>query len=162
MMIRVNSMRFQSILNNYNEILSDLDEDYSLFIRMNEDDKFFKQVSNSFRNNIKEMYTIFKDYIAFFLSTVGVAVTENKLRKYITDSNRLELIPDNFRDFYLNTLDIRYLFSRQYKKVNTKKLISICQENKGLLYEFKRFIESKIDELIKDNKMDLLSLFDEY
>ena len=35
------------------------------------------------RNNMKEMYTIFEDYLAFSLSSVGVAVTDNKLREYI-------------------------------------------------------------------------------
>ena len=161
MMIRINSMRFQSIVNNYNEILNDLDEDYSLFISMNENDKFFKQVSNSFRNNIKEMYTIFEDYIAFSLSTVGVAVTENKLRRYIEDASRLKLIPEDFRDFYLNTLDVRNSFSHQYKKLNTKKLIKMYRDNRNLLYALKKFMESRVEQLIRNNRIDLLSLLDE-
>ena len=83
MMIRINSMRFQNIVNNYIEILNDLEEDCCLYDTLKEGDKFYKQVSNSFRNNMKEMYTIFEDYLAFSLSSVGVAVTDNKLREYI-------------------------------------------------------------------------------
>ena len=55
MMIRINSMRFQNIVNNYIEILNDLEEDCCLYDTLKEDDKFYKQVSNSFRNNMKEM-----------------------------------------------------------------------------------------------------------
>lgn len=73
-MIRINSMRLQNIVNNYIEILSDLEEDSSLYETLNENNKYYKQVSNSFRNNMKEMYTIFENYLAFSLSLVGVAV----------------------------------------------------------------------------------------
>lgn len=53
MMIRINSMRFQNIVNSYIEILNDLEEDCCLYDTLKEDDKFYKQVSNSFRNNMK-------------------------------------------------------------------------------------------------------------
>lgn len=41
-MMMVNSMRLQNIINNYKEILINLEEDSSLFISMNEEDKFSK------------------------------------------------------------------------------------------------------------------------
>ena len=66
---------------------------------MNENDKYYKQVSNSFRNNMKEMYTIFEDYIAFSLSGVGIAVTDNRLRDYIFNAYKLNIIPEDFYEF---------------------------------------------------------------
>ena len=42
MMIRINSMRFQNIVNNYIEILSDLEEDCCLYDTLKENDKFYK------------------------------------------------------------------------------------------------------------------------
>lgn len=91
MMIRINSMRFQNIVNNYIEILNDLEEDCCLYDTLKEDDKFYKQVSNSFRNNMKEMYT----------------------------------------------------------------------NNKSILENFKLFMEKRLKDNIKNNRRDLLSLYDE-
>ena len=56
MMICINSMRFQNIVNNYIEILNDLEEDCCLYDTLKESDKFYKQVSNSFRQcgNLRE------------------------------------------------------------------------------------------------------------
>ena len=125
MMIRINSMRFQNIVNNYIEILNDLEEDYYLYDTLKEDDKFYKQVSNSFRNNMKEMYTIFEDYLAFSLSSVGVAVTDKKLRDYILNAFELKIIPEDFYEFYNKTLNIRNTFAHQYKKPTTKELIKL-------------------------------------
>ena len=115
MMIRINSMRFQNIVNNYIEILNDLEEDCCLYDTLKEDDKFYKQVSNSFRNNMKEMYTIFEDYLAFSLSSVGVAVTDNKLREYILNAYKLKIILGDFYEFYNKTLNIRNTFDHLSK-----------------------------------------------
>lgn len=161
MMMRVNSMRLQNIVNNYKEILSDLDEDSSLFMTMNEDDRYYKQVSNSFRNNMKEMYTVFEDYLAFSLSVVGIAVTENKLRNYILNAYKLNIIPENFYDFYDKTLNIRNTFSHQYKKPSTKELVRLYNDNKIILEEFRGFLDLRLKNFIENNRKDLLSLYDE-
>lgn len=160
-MMRVNSMRLQSIVNNYIEVLSDLDEDSSFYSNMDEDDKYYKQVSNSFRNNMKEMYTIFEDYIAFSLSVVGVAVTENRLREYILKSYKLKIIPENIYNYYDKTLNIRNTFSHQYKKPSTKQLVKLYLDNKDILEEFKEYMKARLEDYIKNNRKDLLSLYDE-
>lgn len=160
-MMRVNSMRLQSIVNNYIEVLSDLDEDSSFYSNMDEDDKYYKQVSNSFRNNMKEMYTIFEDYIAFSLSVVGVAVTENRLREYILKSYKLKIIPENIYNYYDKTLNIRNTFSHQYKKHSTKQLVKLYLDNKDILEEFKEYMKARLEDYIKNNRKDLLSLYDE-
>lgn len=161
MMMRVNSMRLQNIVNNYKEILSDLDEDSSLFISMNEDHRYYKQVSNSFRNNMKEMYTVFEDYLAFSLSVVGIAVTENKLINYILNAYNLKIIPENFYNFYDRTLNIRNTFSHQYKKTSTKELVRLYNDNKNILQEFRDFLDLRLKNFIENNRKDLLSLYDE-
>ena len=158
MMIRINSMRFQNIVNNYIEILNDLEEDCCLYDTLKEDDKFYKQVSNSFRNNMKEMYTIFEDYLAFSLSSVGVAVTDNKLREYILNAYKLKIIPEDFYEFYNKTLNIRNTFAHQYKKPTTKEFY---KNNKSILENFKLFMEKRLKDNIKNNRRDLLSLYDE-
>lgn len=160
-MIRINSMRLQNIVNNYIEILSDLEEDSSLYETLNENDKYYKQVSNSFRNNMKEMYTIFEDYLAFSLSSVGVAVTDNKLREYILNGYKLNIISEEFYNFYNKTLNIRNTFAHQYKKPTTKELVKLYKNNKIILENFKVFIEKRLKENIKNNRKDLLSLYDE-
>lgn len=160
-MIRINSMRLQNIVNNYIEILSDLEEDSSLYETLNENDKYYKQVSNSFRNNMKEMYTIFEDYLAFSLSSVGVAVTDNKLREYILNAYKLNIISEEFYNFYNKTLNIRNTFAHQYKKPTTKELVKLYKNNKTILENFKVFIEKRLKENIKNNRKDLLSLYDE-
>ncbi len=160
-MIRINSMRLQNIVNNYIEILSDLEEDSSLYETLNENDKYYKQVSNSFRNNMKEMYTIFEDYLAFSLSSVGVAVTDNKLREYILNAYKLNVISEEFYNFYNKTLNIRNTFAHQYKKPTTKELVKLYKNNKTILENFKVFIEKRLKENIKNNRKDLLSLYDE-
>ena len=161
MMIRINSMRFQNIVNNYIEILSDLEEDCCLYDTLKENDKFYKQVSNSFRNNMKEMYTIFEDYLAFSLSSVGVAVTDNKLREYILNAYKLKIIPEDFYEFYNKTLNIRITFAHQYKKPTTKELVKLYKNNKSILENFKLFMEKRLKDNIKNNRRDLLSLYDE-
>ena len=161
MMIRINSMRFQNIVNNYIEILNDLEEDCCLYDTLKEDDKFYKQVSNSFRNNMKEMYTIFEDYLAFSLSSVGVAVTDNKLREYILNAYKLKIIPEDFYEFYNKTLNIRDTFAHQYKKPTTKELVKLYKNNKSILENFKLFMEKRLKDNIKNNRRDLLSLYDE-
>ena len=148
-MIRINSMRLQNIVNNYIEILNDLEEDSSLYETLNENDKYYKQVSNSFRNNMKEMYTIFEDYLAFSLSSVGVAVTDNKLREYILNAYKLNIISEEFYDFYNKTLNIRNTFANQYKKTTTKELIKLYKNNIEILQNFKVFIENRLKENIK-------------
>ena len=148
-MIRINSMRLQNIVNNYIEILSDLEEDSTLYESLNENDKYYKQVSNSFRNNMKEMYTIFEDYLAFSLSSVGVAVTDNKLREYILNAYKLNIISEEFYDFYNKTLNIRNTFANQYKKTTTKELIKLYKNNIEILQNFKVFIENRLKENIK-------------
>lgn len=160
-MMRVNSMRLQSIVNNYIEVLSDLDEDSSFYINMDENDRYYKQVSNSFRNNMKEMYTIFEDYIAFSLSVVGVAVTENRLREYILKAYKLKIIPDKIYNYYDKTLNIRNTFSHQYKKPSTKQLVKLYLDNKDTLEEFKEYMKVRLEGHIKNNRKDLLSLYDE-
>lgn len=160
-MIRINSMRLQNIVNNYIEILSDLEEDSNLYETLNENDKYYKQVSNSFRNNMKEMYTIFEDYLAFSLSSVGVAVTDNKLREYILNAYKLNIISEEFYDFYNKTLNIRNTFAHQYKKPTTKELVKLYKNNIDILQNFKVFIENRLKENIKNNRKDLLSLYDE-
>ena len=110
MMIRINSMRFQNIVNNYIEILNDLEEDCCLYDTLKEDDKFYKQVSNSFRNNMKEMYTIFEDYLAFSLSSVGVAVTDNKLESTFYMMNNTEIIKVIHDIFTRDDIDACYIF----------------------------------------------------
>lgn len=161
MMMRVNSMRLQNIVNNYKEILLDLEEDSSLFMSLNEDDRYYKQVANSFRNNMKEMYTVFEDYIAFSLSAVGVAVTENKLRDYIMSAYKLKIIPENFYDFYNKTLNIRNTFSHQYKKPSTREIVRLYNDNKDILQEFSNFLDLRLKDYIENNRKDLLSLYDE-
>lgn len=160
-MMRINSMRLQSIVNNYIEVLDDLEEDSSLYINMDESDKYYKQVSNSFRNNMKEMYTIFEDYIAFSLSVVGVAVTENRLREYILKAYNLKVIPENLYNYYDKTLNIRNTFSHQYKKPTTKQLVKLYLDNKDTLEEFREYMKDRLAEYIKNNRKDLLSLYDE-
>lgn len=160
-MMRINSMRLQSIVNNYIEVLDDLEEDSSLYINMDESDKYYKQVSNSFRNNMKEMYTIFEDYIAFSLSVVGVAVTENRLREYILNAYNLKIIPENLYNYYDKTLNIRNTFSHQYKKPTTKQLVKLYLDNKDILEEFREYMKARLAEHIKNNRKDLLSLYDE-
>lgn len=160
-MMRINSMRLQSIVNNYIEVLSDLDEDSSFYINMDENDRYYKQVSNSFRNNMKEMYTIFEDYIAFSLSVVGVAVTENRLREYILKAYKLKIIPDKIYNYYDKTLNIRNTFSHQYKKPSTKQLVKLYLDNKDTLEEFKEYMKVRLEGHIKNNRKDLLSLYDE-
>lgn len=159
--MRINSMRLQSIVNNYIEVLSDLDEDSSFYINMDENDRYYKQVSNSFRNNMKEMYTIFEDYIAFSLSVVGVAVTENRLREYILKAYKLKIIPDKIYNYYDKTLNIRNTFSHQYKKPSTKQLVKLYLDNKDTLEEFKEYMKVRLEGHIKNNRKDLLSLYDE-
>lgn len=161
LMIRINSMRLQNIVNNYIETLNDLEEDSSLYETLNENDKYYKQVANSFRNNMKEMYTIFEDYLAFSLSSVGVAVTDNKLREYISNAYKLNIISEEFYDFYYKTLNIRNTFAHQYKKPTTKELVKLYKNNKNVLENFKMFIEKRLKENIKNNRKDLLSLYDE-
>ncbi|MBC5628742.1 hypothetical protein H8S20_07555 [Clostridium sp. NSJ-6] len=160
-MIRVNSMRLQNIVNNYMEILSDLDEDSKLYSSMAETDKYFKQVSNSFRNNMKELYTVFEDYIAFSLSAVGVAVTDNRLREYILNAYKLKIIPEDFYEFYNKTLNIRNTFAHQYKKPTTKELVKLYKDNRDILKNFESFINDRLKIHIKNNRKDLLSLYDE-
>lgn len=160
-MIRVNSMRLQNIVNNYMEILSDLDEDSKLYSSMAETDKYFKQVSNSFRNNMKELYTVFEDYIAFSLSAVGVAVTDNRLRDYILNAYKLKIIPEDFYEFYNKTLNIRNTFVHQYKKPTTKELVKLYKDNRDILKNFENFINDRLKIHIKNNRKDLLSLYDE-
>ena len=160
-MIRVNSMRLQNIVNNYMEILSDLDEDSKLYSSMAETDKYFKQVSNSFRNNMKELYTVFEDYIAFSLSAVGVAVTDNRLRDYILNAYKLKIIPEDFYEFYNKTLNIRNTFVHQYKKTTTKELVKLYKDNRDILKNFENFINDRLKIHIKNNRKDLLSLYDE-
>lgn len=160
-MMRINSMRLQSIVNNYIEVLDDLEEDSSLYINMDESDKYYKQVSNSFRNNMKQMYTIFEDYIAFSLSVVGVAVTENRLREYILNAYNLKIIPENLYNYYDKTLNIRNTFSHQYKKPTTKQLVKLYLDNKDILEEFREYMKDRLAEHIKNNRKDLLSLHDE-
>ena len=160
-MIRVNSMRLQNIVNNYMEILSDLDEDSKLYSSMAETDKYFKQVSNSFRNNMKELYTVFEDYIAFSLSAVGVAVTDNRLREYILNAYKLKIIPEDFYEFYNKTLNIRNTFVHQYKKPTTKELVKLYKDNRDILKNFENFINDRLKIHIKNNRKDLLSLYDE-
>ncbi|MBM6821022.1 hypothetical protein H6A19_17095, partial [Clostridium saudiense] len=120
-----------------------------------------KQVSNSFRNNMKEMYTIFEDYLAFSLSSVGVAVTDNKLREYILNAYKLKIIPEDFYEFYNKTLNIRNTFAHQYKKPTTKELVKLYKNNKSILENFKLFMEKRLKDNIKNNRRDLLSLYDE-
>ena len=57
-MERVNLMRLESMVNNYAKILNDLEEEYILYSDMKKEDKYFKQVSNSFRGNINDLYII--------------------------------------------------------------------------------------------------------
>lgn len=159
-MIRVNSVRLQSIVNNYIEVLSDLEEDSLLYINMDENDRYHKQVGNSFRNNMKEMYTVFEDYIAFSLSVVGVAVTENRLREYILKAYKLKIITENVYEYYDKTLNIRNTFSHQYKKPSTKQLVKLYLDNKDTLEEFRDYMKDRLTEYIKNNRKDLLSLYD--
>lgn len=160
-MMRVNSVRLQSIVNNYIEVLSDLEEDSLLYINMDENDRYHKQVGNSFRNNMKEMYTVFEDYIAFSLSVVGVAVTENRLREYILKAYKLKIITENVYEYYDKTLNIRNTFSHQYKKTSTKQLVKLYLDNKDTLEEFRDYMKDRLTEYIKNNRKDLLSLYDE-
>lgn len=126
-----------------------------------EDDKYYKQVSNSFRNNMKYMYTVFEDYLAFSLSSVGVAVTDKRLREYLNNAHKLKLIPDDFYEFYDKTVNIRNTFSHQYKKPSTKELVKLYTSNKKILSDFNEFMGERLSELIKNNRRDLLSLYDE-
>lgn len=160
-MMRINSMRLQRIYNNYTEILSELEEDSILYSEMTEEDKYYKQVSNSFRNNMKEMYTVFEDYLAFSLSSVGVAVTDKRLRDYLNNAHKLNLLPDDFYEFYDKTINIRNTFSHQYKKPSTKELVKLYTSNKEILTDFNKFMGDRLSELIKNNRRDLLSLYDE-
>ena len=160
-MIKVNSMRLQNIVSNFVEIINDLEEDSNLCNSLKEGDKYYKQVSNSFRNNMKEMYNVFEDYIAFSLSSVGVSVTENRLRDYILNAYKLKVIPEDFYEFYSKTLNIRNTFAHQYKKPTTKELVKLYKDNKVILENFKVFLEKRLKDNIKNNRKDLLSLYDE-
>lgn len=154
-------MRLQNIVSNYIEIINDLDEDSNLYFTMTESDKYFKQVSNSFRNNMKELYTVFEDYIAFSLSTVGIAVTDNKLREYILNAYKLNIIPEDFYEFYNKTLNIRNTFAHQYKKPTTKELVKLYKDNRAILKNLEVFINDRLKNHIENNRKDLLSLYDE-
>ena len=106
-MERVNLMRLESMVNNYAKILNDLEEEYILYSDMKKEDKYFKQVSNSFRGNINDLYIIIEDYIAFSLNLAGICLLEISLKEHIENAYKLKLIPKYIYDFYNKTLDNR-------------------------------------------------------
>lgn len=89
---------------------------------------------------MKEMYTIFEDYLAFSLSSVGVALTDNKLKEYILNAYKLNIISEVFYDFYNKTLNIRNTFAYEYKKPTAKDLVKLYKNNIDILKNFKIFI----------------------
>ena len=59
------------------------------------------------------------------------------------------------------TLNIRNTFAHQYKKHTTKELVKLYKNNKSILENFKLFMEKRLKDNIKNNRRDLLSLYDE-
>ena len=90
-----------------------------------------------------------------------MAVTDNKLREYILNAYKLKIIPEDFYEFYNKTLNIRNTFAHQYKKPTTKELVKLYKNNKSILENFKLFMEKRLKDNIKNNRRDLLSLYDE-
>lgn len=90
-----------------------------------------------------------------------MAVTDNKLREYILNAYKLKIILGDFYEFYNKTLNIRNTFAHQYKKPTTKELVKLYKNNKSILENFKLFMEKRLKDNIKNNRRDLLSLYDE-
>lgn len=69
---------------------------------------------------------------------------------------KLNIISEEFYNFYNKTLNIRNTFAHQYKKPITKELVKLYKNNKTILENFKVFIEKRLKENIKNNRKDLL------
>lgn len=150
-MIKVNSTRLQSIIDDYKECLEEIIEDYDICISLNEDDKYYRQLMNSFRDDIKNIYTILEDYLAYSLKTVGVGVSDRVLQECIEIAIKLNLIEKDFGEFYSNTVRIRNTFSHQYKKPNTKSLLKLFKENRELFIGFSDFLDKQIERQLSHN-----------
>lgn len=96
------------------------------------------------------MYTVFEDYIAFSLSAVGIAVTDNRLREYILNAYKLNIIPEDFYEFYNKTLNIKNAFAHQYKKPTTKELVRLYKDNREMLKAFQIFMNKRLNDNIEN------------
>ena len=113
------------------------------------------------KRNKERINVYIDDEFAFSLSAVGVAVTDNRLRDYILNAYKLKIIPEDFYEFYNKTLNIRNTFAHQYKKPTTKELVKLYKDNRDILKNFESFINDRLKIHIKNNRKDLLSLYDE-
>lgn len=147
-MERVNLMRLESMVNNYAKILNDLEEDYILYSDMKKEDKYFKQVSNSFRGNINDLYIIIEDYIAFSLNLAGICLLEISLKEHIENAYKLKLIPKYIYDFYNKTLDNRKILLYQDKNLGMENLVKLYKSNKRILNNFEEFLDNRLKNCI--------------
>lgn len=151
-MIKINSTRLQSIVDDYKECLQETIEDYDICINLTESDKYYRQLRSAFRDDIKNLYTILEDYLAYSLKTVGVGVSDRVLKDCIDIAVKLSVLDEDFGEFYSSSVGIRNTFSHQYKKPTTKMLLKFFKDNKEKFMDFEKFIDKKLEKSLLDSQ----------
>lgn len=148
----MNSTRLQSIVDDYKECLQETIEDYDICLNLEEGDKYYRQLRSAFRDDIKNIYTVLEDYLAYSLKTVGVGVSDRVLKDCIEIAVKLNVLDKEFGEFYSKTIGIRNTFSHQYKKPTTKILMKFFKDNKEHFMNFESFIDKRLEETLQGNK----------
>lgn len=156
-MVRLNKMRLDKIISNFNECLEDIDlslsnlSDNDLLSRYGMD----RILKNSIRHGVDSIFTNTEDYLGSILKKVGIGVSDKSLRDCITIAKNKNLIEPNFADCIISNIKIRNTFSHRYNQPSTETLIEFYTTNREVFLSQIEFMKKLIKESSEVDELDL-------
>lgn len=146
MMMKINSIRFNTVINNFKECISNIEKDLNDY--KNLDSEIIKKVPDikrlietTLRADIIDVFKIIEDYVALSLKSYGVGISNKTLNQALDKCLEENLINYDFRVMMKKNKAIRDSYAHKYNYPTTEDLIKFYLENKEIFKEHIKLME---------------------
>lgn len=156
-MVRINGMRLEELIENFEECLKNL-EDALFFLNSTNDSRIYNLAIGSFRYGITSIFTNTEDYLGMVLKKVGVGVSDKTFRQSLKLALDNGLIDEDFANCISKSINIRNSFSHGYNVPTTEDLINFYTSSKNVFHNQLKFMKN----LSNKESLNKTSVFDDF
>lgn len=156
-MVKLNKMRLNNIIANFNDCIEDIDFSISCLSNkeMISNKNMERLVKNSIRDGISSIFINTEDYLGSVLKKIGVGVSDKNLRDCITLTKNKNLIEPGFADCIISNIEIRDSFFHTYNQPSTEILIELYKNNREILLSQIAFMKNLSEKSSEVKQLDL-------
>lgn len=140
MMMKINSVRFNTVINNFKECIENIEKDLTDYNNLDEEiikrfPDIERLIETALRADIIDIFKIIEDYIALSLKVYGVGISNKTINEALDKCLEEKLINNEFRLMMRKNKSIRDSYSHKYNYPRTEDLINFYVSNKKIFEE---------------------------